>query len=111
GVESHALISRGLALAQLGRCGDGLQSLRRSLAMSIQLGSPDDVGRGFVNLTDAMKFCALDREALDVVEAGIEAIDRMGMRGSYGPVIRENGALISYGIGEWARARRCADAA
>ena len=108
-VEAHALNSRGLALAQLGRCGEALQSLRRSLAMSIQLESPDDVGRGFVNLTDAMKFCSLDREALDVVEAGIEAIDRMGMRGSYGPVIRDNGALISYGIGEWADARRFED--
>jgi DNA-binding CsgD family transcriptional regulator len=108
-VEAHALNSRGLALAQLGRCGEGLQSLRRSLAMSIQLESPDDVGRGFVNLTDAMKFCSLDREALDVVEAGIEAIDGMGMRGSYGPVIRENGALISYGIGDWSEARRFED--
>jgi DNA-binding CsgD family transcriptional regulator len=105
-VEAHALNSRGLALAQLGRCREALPSLRRSLAISIQLESPDDVGRGFVNLTDAMKFCSLDREALDVVEAGIEAIDRMGMLGSYGPVIRDNGALISYGIGEWAEARR-----
>ena len=105
-VEAHALNSRGLALAQLGRCREALPSLRRSLAMSIQLGSPDDVGRGFVNLTDAMKFCSLDREALDVVEAGIEAIDRMGMRISYGPVIRGNGALIAYGIGAWDDAAR-----
>jgi DNA-binding CsgD family transcriptional regulator/tetratricopeptide (TPR) repeat protein len=105
-VEAHALNSRGLALAQLGRCREALPSLRQSLAMSIQLGSADDVGRGFVNLTDAMKFCSLDREALDVVEAGIEAIDRMGMAISYGPVIRDNGALIAYGIGEWAESRR-----
>jgi DNA-binding CsgD family transcriptional regulator len=104
--EAHALNSRGLALAQLGRCREALPSLRRSLAMSIQLESPDDVGRGFVNLTDAMKFCSLDRDALDAVETGIEAIDRMGMAGSYGPVIRVNGALISYGIGEWAESRR-----
>ena len=33
----------------------------------------------------------------------------MGTRGSYGPVIRDNGALISYGIGEWADARRFED--
>jgi DNA-binding CsgD family transcriptional regulator len=105
-VEAHALNSRGLALAQLGRCREALPSLRRSLAMSIQLGSADDIGRGFVNLTDAMKFCSLDREALDVVEAGIEAIDRMGMALSYGPVIRDNGALIAHGIGDWAESRR-----
>ena len=90
-VEAHALNSRGLALAQLGRCREALPSLRRSLAISLELGSAEDIGRGFVNLTDAMKFCSLDREALDVVEAGIEAIDRMGMTGSYGPVIRLNG--------------------
>jgi DNA-binding CsgD family transcriptional regulator/tetratricopeptide (TPR) repeat protein len=105
-VEAHALNSRGLALAQLGRCREALPSLRRSLAMSLELGAAEDVGRGFVNLTDAMKFCSLDREALDVVEAGVEAIERMGMTGSYGPVIRLNGVLIAAGIGDWSEATR-----
>jgi DNA-binding CsgD family transcriptional regulator len=105
-VEAHALNSRGLALAQLGRCREALPSLRRSLAIALQLESADDVGRGFVNLTDAMKFCSLDTDALDVVEAGIEAIGRMGMTGSYGPVIRHNGVLIAFGTGDWSEARR-----
>jgi predicted ATPase/DNA-binding CsgD family transcriptional regulator len=105
-VEGHALNSLGIALACLGRCKEGVASLEASLDIALGIGSVEDIARSYVNLTDAMRFCHLDTAALDAVERGIAEIERFGATGSYGPVIRENGVLIQYRLGNWDAAAR-----
>ncbi len=100
-VEGHALNTLGLGLAALGRCREGTQALETALAMALELGGSDDVARAYVNLSDAMRLCSLTRESVDVVQAGIVDIDRLGATGSYGANIRENGALFQFEIGDW----------
>ena len=107
-IESHALNSMGVSLAMLGRCGEGVAALEAALAIGLELRSADDVARSYVNLTDAMRLCALDRAAHEVVASGIAAIDEMGMLRSYGPIIRQGGALNAFGTGDWQLAERLA---
>jgi len=105
-IEGHALNTMGISMAALGRCADGVRALEEALAIAEELGSAEDVGRGFVNLTDGLRLCGLDRQAVGRVSEGIGEIDRLGATGSYGAVIRENGVIVHYGIGSWVTAER-----
>ena len=97
--EGHAQNTLGIGLAAIGHCREGLARLEEAIAIAIEVGTVEDVGRGYINLTDAMKLCGMDRRAVGRVDEGIGVVDRLGATGSYGPVIRENGALIHFRLG------------
>jgi DNA-binding CsgD family transcriptional regulator len=105
-IEGHAQNTLGIGLAATGHCDEGIARLEDSIAIAQEEGAVEDIGRGYINLTDAMKLCGLDRRAAERVDEGIGVVDRVGATGSYGPVIRENGALIHFRLGSWETAER-----
>jgi DNA-binding CsgD family transcriptional regulator len=102
--EGHASNTMGIALVCQGVCEDGIAALERGLAIAIRLGSADDVGRAYANLTDGLRFCGQDRAALDRVEEGLEAAEAMGIGRSYGTVLRAHGARSAFNLGRWEEA-------
>jgi len=105
-IEGHALNSKGTSLCVLGRAAEGISVLEDSLAIAREMDSPDDVARAFVNLTDGLRLASRDREGLRRAMEGIVEIEQLGVGASYGPVIRDNGTLISFELGEWETARQ-----
>ena len=76
----------------------------RGLAIALQLGIADDVGRAYVNLTDGLRFCGQDQAALDRVEDGLQAAEAMGIGRSYGSLLRAHGARSAFNLGRWGEA-------
>jgi DNA-binding CsgD family transcriptional regulator/tetratricopeptide (TPR) repeat protein len=102
--EGHASNSMGIALVCQGVCEDGIAALERGLAIALQLGIADDVGRAYVNLTDGLRFCGQDQAALDRVEDGLQAAEAMGIGRSYGSLLRAHSARSAFNLGRWGEA-------
>jgi predicted ATPase/DNA-binding CsgD family transcriptional regulator len=102
--EGHASNTMGIALVCQGVCEDGIAALERGLAIALQLGIADDVGRAYVNLTDGLRFCGQDQAALDRVEDGLLAAEAMGIGRSYGSLLRAHGARSAFNLGRWGEA-------
>ncbi len=102
--EGHASNTMGIALVCQGLCADGIAALEEGLAISLRLRIADDVGRAYVNLTDGLRFCGLDRAALERVEEGLEAAEAMGIGRSYGSLLRAHGARSAFNLGRWGEA-------
>ncbi len=100
--EGHARNTLGLDLAVLGECAAGIASLREALAIAHEVGNADDIGRAHVNLCEAIMQCGDPRGALQAVHEAIEVADAIGVTGTYGAFVRENGISIAYELGEWA---------
>ena len=110
-VEGHALNSMGVSLAAHGRCQQGIAALEQSLAIGTEVGVANDIARAYVNLTDAFRFCGLDRRGADLAEEGIRRAEELGLQSSYRHPIALGGALVNYGLGRWADAARLAEVA
>ncbi len=106
--EGHALNTLGLDLASEGRCDDGVATLEQALRIALDLGNVDDIGRAYVNLSDALFFCGEGARAARVVDDGIRVSERVGIASSYGRFIRQNGILFAFDLGRWADAARLA---
>ena len=105
--EGHARNTLGLDLAVMGRCADGIASLRGTLAIAYEVGNADDIGRAHVNLCEAVLHCGDPRRALADRPRGDGRRRRQsGVTGTYGSFVRENGITIAYELGEWAQAVR-----
>jgi ATP/maltotriose-dependent transcriptional regulator MalT len=100
-IEGHAMNTLGVGLTALGQCVEGLARLEEALAIAEEVGSAEEVSRGYINLSDGLSLCGLDAQAATRVTEGIAAIDRLGATGSFGPLIRDNGSLIHYRLGQW----------
>ena len=53
--EAAALNALGVALGAIGQSERGIASLREGLAVALEHGEPEDVGRAYANLTDAIR--------------------------------------------------------
>jgi DNA-binding CsgD family transcriptional regulator/tetratricopeptide (TPR) repeat protein len=106
--EGHALNTLGLDLGSEGRCDEGEAALQQSLRIALDLGNVDDIGRAYVNLSDALFFCGGGVRAMAVVDEGIGVTDRLGIASSYGSYIRQNGVLFAFEFGRWTDAARLA---
>jgi len=71
------------------------------LAIAEEVGSAEEVSRGYINLSDGLSLCGMDVQAAVRVTEGMAAVDRIGATGSFGPLIRDNGSLIHYRLGQW----------
>ena len=103
-VEGRASSTMGIALACQGLCEEGIAALERGLAIALRLRIPDDVGRTYANLTDALRFCGRDQAALDRVQEGLVAAEAMGIGRSYGPLLHAHGARSAFNLGRWGEA-------
>ncbi len=106
--EGHALNTLGLDLTAEGRCEDGIAALEQALKIALDLSNVDDIGRAYVNLSDALFFCGEGARAAEVVDQGIRVAESVGIASSYGSFIRQNGVLFAFDIGRWAEAARLA---
>ena len=52
--EGHALNTLGMDLANLGQVAAGIEALEQALAIGWEVRNADDVGRAYVNLSDAL---------------------------------------------------------
>jgi DNA-binding CsgD family transcriptional regulator len=102
--EGHARNTLGLDLAAQGDCERAVAELESALAIAIEVGNIDDIGRAHVNLSEALSFCGLGERSAAAVDRGIEAADRYGIASSYGAYIRHNGILVNFELGRWDRA-------
>jgi DNA-binding CsgD family transcriptional regulator/tetratricopeptide (TPR) repeat protein len=107
--EGHALNTLGLGLATAGRCDESEAAFEAALAIAEEISDADDIGRGYVNLTEARFACGDKEGAVAAVREGIAITDSMGMARTYGRFIRENGICYNFELGDWPEAQRLAD--
>jgi DNA-binding CsgD family transcriptional regulator/tetratricopeptide (TPR) repeat protein len=106
--EGHALNTLGLCLAHAGRCSEATSALARSLEIAREISDADDIGRAYVNFTEARLQCGDTRGAADLVRDGVTVTDAMGLTRTYSRFIRENGIGYNYDLGDWDEADRLA---
>ena len=83
-VEGHALNTLGLDLAVVGAVPDAISPLEEALAIAREVANADDIGRGYVNLCEAQRFCGDLRGATRGRPRGAGRGDEVGMTGRTG---------------------------
>ncbi len=104
--EGHALNTLGLDLTNLGQYAAGVEALELALAIGWEVRNADDVGRAFVNLSDALWVSGDAEAALRRVHEGTKAASALGVESVYGYYLRMNGVFFAWELGEWATAGR-----
>ena len=105
-LEGHALNSLGTSLGGIGRIDEAIAAIDESLAIALELGLPDDIGRAYVNRSDIIAMGGHPAEALDSVRQGIEVVAQRGMMLSYGGYLRHGGVDFAFQSGAWDEAAR-----
>jgi DNA-binding CsgD family transcriptional regulator len=95
-----------MSLMAVGRREEGMLAIDAAMAIAVQLGLPDDIGRAYVNRADTLAFGGDPAAALEATKEGIEVIGDLGMGSSYGAYLRYNGVLFAYMTGRWDEAAR-----
>jgi DNA-binding CsgD family transcriptional regulator/tetratricopeptide (TPR) repeat protein len=106
GVEGHALNTLGLDLAAAGRCAEAVAALDEAIRIAREVADADDIGRGYINLGEAKRYCGDVRGALEVTREGIVVTEEVGVSRTYGGFARANGIAYAYELGEWEEANR-----
>ncbi len=99
--EGHARNTLGVCLAVEGRAAEGYASLEAALAIAHELAHPDDIGRAYVNLSDAKRYAGDPAAGLEVVRRGIVAAQEFGLDRTYSYFIRSNGIQSAYELDAW----------
>jgi DNA-binding CsgD family transcriptional regulator/tetratricopeptide (TPR) repeat protein len=105
-LEGHALNSLGTSLGGIGRVDEGMTAIDEALAIALELGLPDDIGRAYVNRSDILLMGGRPVEALASAREGIEVVAQRGMMLSYGGYLRHGGVDFAFQSGRWDEARR-----
>ena len=109
-VEGHALNTLGLDLAVIGRLRrTPRHRSKRRIAIAREVADADDIGRGYVNLCEAKRYCGDMRGAVETVREGLVAADEVGVNRTYGAFIRANGVAYAFELGEWDEASQWAE--
>ena len=109
--EFRALGVLGVDLAYLGRTEEGLGCLWEALHLAEDGGSPQDLGRAYIFLTDVLTMLGRPRESVQVAATGIALARKHGTEhgGDITLVVNLIEALTN--IGEWEEADRVGTAA
>ena len=99
--EGHARNTLGFDLVMLGQPDEGIAELRAALRIAREAVVPDDIGRAYVNLCEALDACGRTTEALETTTEGIEVASEVGIGFSYGAYIRVGGVSFAYSKGHW----------
>ncbi len=78
--EGHARNTLGLDLAAQGDCERAIAELESGLAIALEVGNIDDVGRAHVNLSEALNFCGFPERSAAAVEDGDPSSGRVRHR-------------------------------
>jgi DNA-binding CsgD family transcriptional regulator/tetratricopeptide (TPR) repeat protein len=99
--EGHALNTMGCAFGNVGISQPGIDALEQALAIAREVRNADDIGRAYVNLTDALFLAGETRAALARGLQGAAEADDIGIGPVYGYFIRMNGVFHAFDLGEW----------
>jgi ATP/maltotriose-dependent transcriptional regulator MalT len=96
--EVLALNSIGVAQATSDEVEEGIAALREALGLSREHELSDNIGRSSDNLADVLHIHGRSEEALQVAQAGLEEVRRVGRKGNW---LALQVAEISFDIGDW----------
>jgi DNA-binding CsgD family transcriptional regulator/tetratricopeptide (TPR) repeat protein len=109
--EVRALAVLGVDLAYLGRTEEGLGCLWEALHLAEDGGSPQDLGRAYIVLTDVLTMLGRPRESVQVAAAGIALARKHGREHGVDMPLVVNLMEALFDIGEWEEADRVSSAA
>jgi DNA-binding CsgD family transcriptional regulator/tetratricopeptide (TPR) repeat protein len=104
--EGRALNPLGIDEAMLGDPERGIELLRSSLAIAARAGTPDDLCRAYVNLSDVLENSGRIQEALEVTERGIEVARAAGLERSRGLMLESERLVLQLRLGRWTESER-----
>lgn len=104
-VEGDALNTLACSAANLGLGAIARAAYERSLAIAIDRGDPDEIGRIEHNATEILSLIGDDEHALELALAGAARMDAMGMGVTYGAFVRIHAAVVAHELGRWQEAR------
>jgi DNA-binding CsgD family transcriptional regulator/tetratricopeptide (TPR) repeat protein len=99
--EGHALNTLGTSLAALGQGEAAMAAMDAAMAIAVELGLPDDIGRAHVNRGDILAYGGDPAGALAATQEGIRHVMELGMETSYGAYLRYGGVHFAYEAGAW----------
>ena len=104
--EFRALGVLGVDLAYLGRTEEGLGCLWKALHLAEDGGSPQDLGRAYIFLTDVLTMLGRPRESIQVAATGIALARKHGTEHGVDITLVVNLIEALTNIGEWQEADR-----
>jgi DNA-binding CsgD family transcriptional regulator len=102
--EASARASLGVALTLRGEPDRGIAELEASRRLAEQVGSPEELVRSYVNLSDALEAAGRLEEAAAVGLEGAETIGRLGLGHFYVALSLGNAAYVLFRLGRWEEA-------
>jgi DNA-binding CsgD family transcriptional regulator/tetratricopeptide (TPR) repeat protein len=105
-LEGHGLNTLAVALAGLGHIRAANESIAAALAIALDLGIPDDIGRAFVNRADIEHWSGDPERALQTSLDGMQVAADWGVASSYGAWLGYGGVTVAFETGRWAEASR-----
>jgi DNA-binding CsgD family transcriptional regulator len=109
--EAGALASLGAALSDLGQDEAAMAILPQARAVAEAVGDGEALSRAWVNLANALVCAGRCEEAVTVAMEGFEAMGRLGLSRSRGPLILMNAADAHALLGRWDQSDRLLDLA
>jgi DNA-binding CsgD family transcriptional regulator/tetratricopeptide (TPR) repeat protein len=107
-VEGHALNTRGSDRVIFGEVDPAVDDLRTALAIAEEVGSVDDIGRAYANWMWVLDVAGRSKDAVAVADAGIEAMERLGVAGFFGTHLLYWKADWLFRLGRWTEAAEAA---
>jgi DNA-binding CsgD family transcriptional regulator len=105
--EGRALNALGVAQQGLGDVDAGVQSLREALAIAQELGRPQEVCSGYVNLADVLHLTGRTREALAIAHEGAEVASLLGREERW---LQLAVSELAFELGDWEQAAKLPEA-
>ena len=105
-VEGHALNTRGMDRAIAGDVDGGLEDLRTALAIAVEVGIVDDIGRAHANIAWLLDVAGRLEEAVEAAATGIAVSDRLGLIRFFGAHLLCGQADYLYRLGRWDESER-----
>ena len=103
-MEGHARNTLGGVLSGLGEGDAARASLEASLAIALELGIPDDIGRAYVNLADTESLSGYPERAFETSLQGMRVAADWGVSNSYGAFLGYGAASFGFECGRWDKA-------
>jgi DNA-binding CsgD family transcriptional regulator/tetratricopeptide (TPR) repeat protein len=100
-IEGDALDTLACSASELGFGSLARASYEQSLAIALEGGDPDDIGRIEHNATEILSLAGDDERALQLALANAARMDAMGMGIAYGAFIRVHAAVVAHELGKW----------
>ena len=105
-LEGHALNTLAVALAGLGELTVAEATIASSLAIALELGIPDDIGRAYVNRAEIEYWAGDPGRAVETSIEGIRSASDWGVASTYGSWIGHDAVTFAFACGRWDDAAR-----